>query len=140
MYTSHKFEKNLAVAMVTTATGVVAASRHYPGLQKQVVRGFAALVLAVPGTTAPVIALKKRPTPGSATGESTIATLTIPTTSAIGQVYYKRGLNVELQPGDELVIDVTTASVTTGTVTASAEMDQTPELPANLGAEVILSA
>lgn len=138
MYTSHKFEKDLG-GVIATQTPAVKA-RHFPGAQKQVVRAIAFVVTTAMTVTDAVIALKKRPTPGSASGESTIYSATIPVTgSAIGKVYVKRGLNTELVPGDELALELITAS-TAGAVVAMVELDITPEMLANLGAEVVALA
>lgn len=57
-----------------------------------------------------VVAFKKRPTVGSATGESTIGSLTIPTGIAAGKVYYKNISPVSFEIGEELVVEVTTAA------------------------------
>lgn len=43
----------------------------------------------VGSTTAPTVVFTKRPTPNSATGESVVATLTIPSGTAVGAVIYK---------------------------------------------------
>lgn len=62
---------------------------------------------AASGTvTAPTVVFTKRPTPGSATGESAAGTLTIPSGTAIGTPVYK-DVNVQMEPGDALEISWT---------------------------------
>lgn len=58
-------------------------------------------------TTAPTVIFTKRPTPLSATGESVIATLTIPTGTAIGKTVYKDVDPVEFDVGDSVEISWT---------------------------------
>lgn len=53
-------------------------------------------------TTAPIVALKRRPTPGSATGEVTIANMTLPNGTAAGKVVSVRFAPVQLNVGDAL--------------------------------------
>lgn len=54
-----------------------------------------------------VVLFKRRPTAGSATGEVTIATLNLTTAHTQGKVVYSNGLDVDLSPGDEVVVEVT---------------------------------
>ena len=56
-------------------------------------------------TTAPVVELNRRPTPGSATGEVQIGQLTIPDGTAAGKVLYKEVDPVTLEVGDELSLE-----------------------------------
>jgi hypothetical protein len=62
---------------------------------------------AVVGTsTAPTVVFKKRPTPKSSSGQSTIGTLTIPDASAAGKVIYKE-VQVDFAVGDSIEISWT---------------------------------
>jgi hypothetical protein len=65
---------------------------------------------AVVSTGAVVVAFKKRPTPGSTSGDSTIGSISIPAGTAVGKVYYKDISPAVLNAGDELVFQVTTAA------------------------------
>src|SRR3989304_1905013 len=117
---------------------VIAATTWSPAFHPQTINEFSFLVRVVPTTAPLVVALKKRITPNSSSGEITIATLTIPLAAVIGQVYYKRGLDVIVRPGDELIVDPTTVNaVATGTfgvgITPSWEMHAK-------NAEMVLSA
>jgi hypothetical protein len=70
---------------------------------------------AASGTSvAPTVIFTKRPTPLSATAESVIGILTVPSGTAIGKVVYKDITPVSFAPGDSLEISWT---VGTGTPT-----------------------
>lgn len=53
--------------------------------------------------TAPTVVFTKRPTPGSATGASAVATITVPDGTAVGKCVYA-DCDVEFAPGDALHI------------------------------------
>lgn len=53
-------------------------------------------------TTAPTVVMKKRPTPLSSTGQSTIGTITVPSGTAIGKTVYKDIEPVQFNVGDSL--------------------------------------
>lgn len=71
--------------------------------------GFIPVAEAVSGTTtAPTVIYTKRPTPGSATGETVAATLTCPTGAAIGAVIYDEpSTQTEFEIGDAVEISWT---------------------------------
>jgi hypothetical protein len=54
-------------------------------------------------TTAPTVVFKKRPTPLSSSGQTTMGTLTIPSGTAIGKVVYKE-IEVDLAVGDSIQV------------------------------------
>ena len=64
-------------------------------------------------TTAPVVAVKRRPTLGSSSGAVTIASMTIPSGASIGQVYYldvsygSGTSNKYINAGEELSLECT---------------------------------
>ena len=62
-------------------------------------------------TTAPVVKVKRRPTPGSDSGAVDIATITIPTGTAAGKVMVKRVAPVQLNVGDSLCFQHVTQAV-----------------------------
>lgn len=83
-------------------------------------------------TTAPTVIFTKRPTPNSATGESVICTLTIPSGTAIGKTVYKDIDPVNFAVGDSLEISHTVGVGTpTGMGVAYGEADEDPERAAN---------
>lgn len=83
-------------------------------------------------SVAPTVLFKKRPTPLSATGESTVATLTIPDATAIGKVVYKDFEPVSFAVGDSMEISHT---IGTGTPTGMGHYSflclESPEESAN---------
>lgn len=81
-------------------------------------------------SAAPTVVFKKHPTPLSATGQSTLATLTIPDATAIGKVVYKQITPASMSVGDSIEISWT---VGTGTPTGMGfpfwlceDMEETP--------------
>lgn len=91
-------------------------------------------------TTAPTVVFKKRPTPNSATSESTIATLTVPSGTAIGKVIYKRFDPVALAVGDTVQISWTVGvGGPTGMGVWDIRVEEDPETPAN-NSDLIASA
>lgn len=55
-------------------------------------------------SVAPQVLFKKRPTPFSATGESTVCTLIVPDATAVGKTVYKDVTPVQFNVGDTLEI------------------------------------
>lgn len=81
-----------------------------------------------------VVTFRKRPTPGSSSGQSTVGTITIPTGIAAGKVYYKDVSPVVFAPGDQLIAEVTTAAAGGGAAGAAAhgfEGEDDPEYAGN---------
>jgi len=114
MYTDTQMDVNAAngappvVSVVTTATGI--SMRHIVGYKGIRVKAIWATIITAPTVTNVVASFKYRPTPGSATGEVVIGTLTLPVAAAIGKQYYKKLFDYLALPGGELVVDITTAS------------------------------
>lgn len=98
------------------------------------------LVTTAVTVTAAVIAFDKRVTPGSDTDRvaAGVGRVTCPVTgSAIGQVVYKN-VSVDLNPGDEVVVELETASTAGGGIPLF-EYIPREEMPANY-TEMIASA
>ena len=133
-----------SIAVVPVGTGVLAADvltatgdhGEYVVLSPCSVRRIMAYVsTAVVGpTTAPVVTFRRRPTPGSATGQIDLGTLTVPTGTAVGKVVYKDVSPVKLDVGDSILITVSTAA-TGGTPAGGAyygfELELSPDDPRN---------
>jgi hypothetical protein len=67
--------------------------------------GFALTSELAGGTSvAPQVLFKKRPTPLSASGESTVATVIVPDATAIGKVVYENCTPVKFNVGDSMEI------------------------------------
>lgn len=88
-----------------------------------------------------VITVYKRPTPGSATGQSVLGTLTIPTAVVDGTVYYKDIQGVLFSPGQELAFDVTTAAAGGGAAgdgyAILEQVEESPEEAFNISSHVL---
>lgn len=99
--------------------------------------GFIVTGEVVGGTSAaPTVIFKKRPTPLSATSEATVATLTIPDTTAVGKAVYADDsdalANVDFAVGDSMEISWTIGSGSpTGMGHAFWECYDKDEEPAN---------
>ena len=75
------------------------------------------------------IQLKRRPTYGSAVGEVVLATVIIPAATAAGKMVYKKFQGVDVEPGDQLVYEVSSAA-TSGAALYDQRSDNDPEAPA----------
>ncbi len=95
----------------------------------------------VGGTSAPpTVVFKKHPTPLSSSGSSTLATLTIPDTTAIGKTVYKVITPASMAVGDSIEISWTVGTGTpTGMGLYSWICEEEPETPAN-NSDMIASA
>ncbi len=71
---------------------------------------FVVTTLVVGTSTDPVVTFTRRPTPGSATGESIIGTLAIPDATAVGKILFK-DVDVVLDAGDSLELSVSVAAL-----------------------------
>lgn len=92
-------------------------------------------VAIVATSTAPTVVCRKRPTPGSSSGDSALATLTLPDTTAIGKVVYKDITPVALDMGDS--INITWTQAVGGSVAGKASIfficEDSPEYVGNSG-------
>lgn len=98
------------------------------------------LITTAVTVTAAVLDFDRRITPASDTGRvsSGVGRITCPVTgSAIGQIVYKN-VSVDLNPGDEIVFELVTASTAGGGI-PFIEYIPSPEVPANF-TEMIASA
>lgn len=120
-----------------TLVGTGVKARWSPALQGCTIRRLAVVVEVAATTTACVLTLKKRPTPGSAAGEVILQTLTLSATEAAGTVVYGNDIAAAILPGEQVVIDVTTAGVAAVRNYAYLEIDPDWEVPGNAKATVI---
>lgn len=84
---------------------------------------------------ASTITYRKRPTPGSATGQSSLGTITIPGSATVGSVYYKDISPEVLEPGCQVVFEVTSAA-TSGEAVYGIEGHEKPEYVGNESAMI----
>lgn len=89
--------------------------------------------------TAYVMALDKRVLAGSDSGRVEIDRISLPASNVQGKVYYVDETDfdrIELQPGDELVVETITASTATKAASVEILVDYNEELDANLSDKV----
>lgn len=91
-------------------------------------------------SVAPTVVFKKRPTPKSSSGASTLCTLTIPDATGVGKTVYKAISAVSMAVGDSIEISWTIGTGTpTGMGHASFICEDDPESPAN-NSDMVASA
>lgn len=98
---------------VVSSTGVKAEYACI-GERTAIQRVAVAVSTAINSTGAVVVTVKNRPTVASASGESTITTISIPAGTAAGKVVYKDINEALIAPGGSLVFEVTTAATSAG--------------------------
>ncbi len=104
-----------------TALNLAAAAAQYAGyavLQPISVKRLLFFVTTATtfGTLAPKVAITNRPTYASSSNATTIATMTIPTTAAVGNVYYKDIADAtRINAGNELSLDINVQGTDSGT-------------------------
>jgi len=121
MYTQEQLSMSLVQVGAGAVDDIAALGVHsysFAIMEQCCVTRLHALVatLVASDTIEGVVEFKKRPQFGSAVGEVSIGTLTIPDGSAVGDVIYKDVSPVVLAPGNELVFEVTTAATDSGVV------------------------
>lgn len=109
---SHQMEQRLVnqVTAIAMQTPAIKARLINTGLFPLRVVGAAVVIEVAMTVTAAVINITHRPTIGSATGETTLDTITVPTARAIGDVVYVTGLDKRVLPGEEVTMTLATAS------------------------------
>lgn len=137
MYTSGQHEIPLTTGTATldlTSTGDKA--RWSPGFKKARIRGIGIAINAAPGD-AGVVKFDKRPTFGSDTnrGDGDVEIINLATTHAAGAIIYTR-CNVQVNPGQEVVMEVTDASANVNAAKCSLLVEYDEEQPANISAMV----
>lgn len=113
-----------------TTTGDKA--RWSPQFQPVKVVGVGIALNAAPGD-AGVVKFDKRVTFASDTGrgDGDVAVINLATSHPAGEVIYKKGISVEVKPGQEVVVEVTDASAAVTGAKISLFVEPLPEEPAN---------
>lgn len=122
----------IGTAVVTLAAAADVARFSSPYL-KMIIRAVAIELNAAPGANG-ALRFDKRPTFGSDTGRGTgdVATVNLLTTMAAGKVCYKDGLNVVINPGEEVVCTVVNAQAALTAVRITIYAEPFYENPANM--------
>lgn len=111
MYTELIGNMALPVSGTAESLGSAAVIKRYAiGANISIRRFGFAIKTATVSSGNIVVKLKYYPVVGSSASEVVLSTLTIPTAIAAGKVYYANLDSVKLYPGQELVVEVTTAS------------------------------
>ena len=107
-YTYGQHEVRIGAALDLTSTGDKA--NWAPGRWPHYIRAVA-IVAKAAGSAAGVVKFDKQPTAGSASGrgDGDVAVLTAPNPHAQGKVLAKENLRVLINPGEQVVAEVTTA-------------------------------
>lgn len=130
-------EKLLALEPLGTPAAIALAT---PGVhtfskivhsRQQVQRLLATITTAVVSTAPAVIQLLYRPTPGSATNQVVVGSLSIPGGATVGQCYVKDVALVSCAPGSQLVYNVSTAATASGAAVGGFESIDDPETLVN---------
>jgi hypothetical protein len=109
----------------------VAGSRSYPATP-QMVRSLWATITAAVATAACVVTYTYRPTPGSATGQITLGTLTLPLAAAAGKFFYKNLATAQkIMPGGEIVVSFSGGSGAGGLAAVGMTTDPSWDSPSN---------
>jgi len=138
MYTLERLPVEKVVAAdIQDLSSTAVHTTSYSVLEQCTVRRVLALVTTLMNGPA-TVQFKKRPTFGSAVGESVVATLVIPDTTVVGKVLFKNFNPVTLEPGDQLVMEVTVAA-TAGAAHYGVKLDLHSEDAKEL-ADMVLSS
>lgn len=135
---SYAEQHNVQLVDNGTAASTGVKGSYFAALMPYTVRVFAVSLKADPSGAA-VITLKKRPTPGSASGESVIATINVAAGHNAGDTVYKADLNTAIGSDEEVVVDVTTLHASLTSFNASMLIDPDWDSPANLTSTTTLA-
>ena len=125
-----EFEAQLISAGDANSTGTV-GSRSCGTFPFRVKRGAVMVTTALSGTSL-VVTFTKRVTPGTATGGSTLGTITMATGLAAGTLYYHDFTDLAdstrlIEYGDQVYAAVTTAIGTSGNIDVLVSCEEVPE-------------
>lgn len=139
MYTLTRREIQLMNAADGTSTSTV--GRASCGTRPFTVRRASMMVTTAGTTTAVVVTLKKRVTPGTDTGGTTIGTMTAASaTDVAGTAYYLNNLSTEISYGDEVYAVVSTAGGGSLKIDVNVEVEDTPSSIASQTAVTLVTA
>lgn len=128
-YTSgHQREMLIATGASTASLAVIGLLT--PGYFKHKVRAVS-LIFTTAAAAAGILLLKKRVTPGSASGESTVGTINFDgTTGAAGKGVYLDNLDIDIDPGQQLAFEITDVAAS-GVIEIKAVVEDNYDAPSN---------
>lgn len=130
-YTNDMQEFRALAAAIDTAGDLLIIT---PGKKPLVLRSLTAILVVTNTVAIAVLTIDRRPTAGSDSGRSAaLATVNIPINQAAGTGVYKDGLNIRVNPGEQLVIQTSGAS-TAGDADLVAECEIIAEIAGNQSA------
>lgn len=119
-----------------SSTGVFAYTWNY--IEPCTVKQLACKVSVVMNSTvAIVVTFRRRPVYGSSSGQTSLGTVTIPKTAAADTVVVNNITPVNMNVGDQIVADCTTAATTSGSAIAYVVADFNPETSLNESVTVV---
>lgn len=123
-------QREVSLVRAGSLTALAAIGGMTCGLQPFVLRQVA-VVFTTAATAAGIVVIKKRPTAGSAAGETVVATINFDNLTGLqGRSIYKDDLTVKFVPGDELIVEVTDVSAA-GIADVKALIEESWEAPQN---------
>jgi hypothetical protein len=139
-YDQQKFDVALLPPTSLADAAFIAGSRSYPGTPLYI-RRLWAVVTATVVTAACVVTFTYRPTPGSAAGQVTLGTLTIPNGTTPGKIVTKNLASSpqKIIPGGEIVVSFSGGSGAGGLAAVGVSGDPSWESDSN-NANNIVSA
>lgn len=122
-----------------SSTGVFAYTWNLtePGTIKQLI---VKTTTAMVSSAATVITFRRRPTYGSSSGQSSLGTVSVAATAAANAVFVNNITPVNLNVGDQIVADCTTAATTSGSVIANIVADYSAETSLNESVVTVVTA
>lgn len=104
-----------------------------PGYIPHYVRAVALVWTTAPAGTNDNLKVDKRPTAGSDSnrGDGDVADITLNTSRSQGDVSYQNGIDVLINPGEEIVFEVSSGSLTAGAAHVIAYVEPSWEIPGN---------
>lgn len=114
------------------STGIPASSLSYVCVQNcRITRVGLYQTVVNNSTGATVVQVIQSTVLNSVTSQTVLGTLTVPATQAIDKIVYKEITPANLNIGDQILLNVTTASTTSGSAFLIVEVDRDPEVALN---------
>lgn len=128
-YTHVQREVMVAQAQSTASLAVIA---RYPSVLQPYILRQVGVLFTTAAAAAGILLIKKRPTAGSTSGETTIGTINFDaTTGAQGKVVYLDDIYTKFVPGDDCVFEITDVAAS-GVVDIKVLLEESWESPRNL--------